>query len=139
MTTVALVAGTLAALAVIILVIRVLFLVRRVQQVWERLDQAVEGDLRPGIREWGEAARGIRRAAGKLEGNLTSLGRTLDWVGLFTDKLEPELVAHLLTGPLGRLASWVAGVRRGLRAYRRKDGAAGRPGSRSEGEGERGD
>jgi hypothetical protein len=119
---IALVAGSLAALAVIVLVIRLLFLVRRVQRVWERLDRTIESDLAPGIRRWGEAAQGVRQAAGKLDSNLASLGRTLDRLDRLTEKLEPEVLAHLVTGPMARLASWVAGVRRGLKVHQHREG-----------------
>jgi hypothetical protein len=136
MAEVTLVAATVAALAVVVLVIRMLFLIRRVQRVWERLDRAIESDLSPAVRELGEVARGIRQAAGKLDGDLVSLGRTLDRVDRFTEKLEPELLAHLLTGPLARVASWVAGVRRGLRVHAHKDSRGRRRASRDEGESE---
>jgi len=121
MAEVTLVAAALAALAVVVLVIRLLFLARRVQRVWERIDRTIESDLSPAIRELGETARGIRQAAGKLDANLVSLGHTLDRADRFTEKLEPELLAHLLTGPLARVASWVAGVRRGMRVHAHKD------------------
>jgi len=136
MAEVTLVAGALAALAVVALVIRLLFLIRRVQQVWERIDRTVESELSPAIREWGEAARGIREATGKLHDGMCSLGRTLGRVDRFTEKLEPALVAHLVTGPLARVASWVAGVSRGMKAQAHKDsrGRSRPPRSKSEAE-----
>ncbi len=121
MAEVTLIAAAVAAMAVVVLVIRLLFLVRRVQRVWDRLDRAIESDLSPAIRELGEVARGIRQATGKLDADLVSLGRTLDRADRFTEKLEPELLTHLLTGPLARVASWVTGVRRGLRVHADKD------------------
>jgi hypothetical protein len=138
MADVTLVAGALAALAIIVLVIRMLFLIRRVQQVWERIDRTLESELSPGIREWGEAARGIREATGNLHEGISSLGRTLERVDQFTEKLEPELVAHLLTGPLARLASWVAGVSRGMKAQTHKDTRGRSRPPRSKGEAEPG-
>ncbi len=120
----ALIAGALAALAVVVLVIRILFLVRRVQRVWERLDKTIESDLGPGIRAWGEAARGVQQAVGKLDRNLATVGRTLDRADRLTEKLEPEVLAHLVTGPVAKLASWLTGVRRGLKVHQHGEGAA---------------
>lgn len=111
MSTVALILAALAALAVIVLVIRMMFLIRRVQQVWDRLGRTIESDLSPGIRAWGEVAQGVRKAAGKLDDDLTSLGRTLQRAEQLSEKLDTGL---LFGSTASKLSSWLAGVRRGL-------------------------
>jgi len=49
------------------------------------------------------------------------VGRTLDRADKLTEKLEPEVLAQLVTGPMAKLVSWVAGVRRGLKVHQHKE------------------
>jgi len=136
MSEIALAAAALAALAVVVLVIRVLFLVRRVQRVWDQLDRTIESDLAPGIRAWGDAARGVQRAAGKLDTGLSSLATTLSRVERASEKLDSGL---LMGSVVSKLGAWLAGVRRGLaRAQHHHEGPR-RSAETPEGEGEPGD
>jgi len=131
----ALVAATLAALAVIVLAVRILFLVRRVQKVWERVDHTIRSDLSPGICAWRDAARGVQQAAAKLEGGLAGIERIIHRLDGLSERLDSGLLMGLA---LTKLSSWLAGVRRGLRVHQQRVPARHAP-EPGESEGEPGD
>lgn len=135
MTEVALAAGALAALAVIALVVRAFFLVKRVQSVWQQVQRTVESELAPSLRAWGEAAQGVQQAARKLDGVLAGL----DSIVQRLDRLSQRLDSGLLMGAaVTKVTAWLAGVRRGLQACQHKDSGK-HSGALAEGQGEPGD
>jgi hypothetical protein len=136
MSEIAAIAVTIAALAVLALVIRVFLLARRVQKVWERLDRTIESELTPGIRAWGDAGRGVQQAAGKLANGLSVLTRVIERADRVSEKLDSGV---LLAPVLTRVSSWLAGVRRGLQVHQHKGFGRGRGGHPAEEEGEPGD
>ena len=119
METLALVAAFLAAIALLALAIRGYYLVKRLHQLVDSLDRTVENEVNPAVRGWREAADGIKQAAGKLESGAASLATTLDRVDRLTERLEPDSLLRTMMGPaIMKLASWVAGFRKGMASVR---------------------
>lgn len=111
----ALLAATLAATALIVLSVRVYALVARATAVVEKAGRLMDTEVTEAVRAWGEAARGVENAVGKLDQGLESLTITLARVDRVTQKLEPEtLTLSMLQPAFAKVSSWLGGVRRGL-------------------------
>ncbi|HUU54067.1 MAG TPA: hypothetical protein VMY87_04030, partial [Armatimonadota bacterium] len=63
METLALLAATLAAVALIVVSVKAYFLMIRAQAVVDRLGRLVDSELTPTVRAWEETARGVQNAA----------------------------------------------------------------------------
>ncbi len=112
---VALAAAILAALVVAGVAIRLYMLVIRAQSAVDRLERLLESEVVSAVRAWEEAARGVGEAAGKLGSGLESLASTLRRLDRVTEKLEPEVLRLTAIQPaVGKVASWLAGVSKGL-------------------------
>jgi hypothetical protein len=112
---VALGAATLAALAVIVLCVKLYALISRAESVVERLGRLVESEVGSALRSWEEAARGVQAVAGKLDDGLEALASTLHRVDRITAKLEPEVLRLTAIQPtVAKVASWLSGIRKGL-------------------------
>jgi len=115
METLALLAATLAAVALIVVSVKAYFLMIRAQAVVDRLGRLVDSELTPTVRAWEETARGVQNAARKLDEGLGSLARTLARVDRMSEKLEPEVVTLSVIQPaMAKVVSWLGGVRKGL-------------------------
>jgi len=115
MQTLALLAATLAAAALIVVSVKAYFLMIRAQAVVDRLGRLVESELTPTVRAWGETARGVQDATRKLDEGLGSLARTLGRVDRISERLEAEVVTLSVIQPaVAKVTSWLCGVRRGL-------------------------
>ena len=115
METLALLAATLAAAALIAVSVKAYFALVRAESVVEGLGQLVESEFAPMVREWGETARGVQGAARKLDEGLGSLARTLGRLDRISERLEPEVVTLSVIQPaLAKVASWLGGVKKGL-------------------------
>jgi len=115
METLALLAATLAAVALIVVSVKAYFLMIRAQAVVDRLGRLVDSELTPTVRAWEETARGVQNAARKLDEGLGSLARTLGRVDRMSEKLEPEVVTLSVIQPaMAKVVSWLGGVRKGL-------------------------
>ncbi|MBE9566971.1 MAG: hypothetical protein IMF16_09495, partial [Proteobacteria bacterium] len=99
MSSLALFALTLAALAAVAVGIRIFVLVGRLQQLLETVKRTVESDVTDTVRELGETARGVQKAVGKLDDGLGSLASSLDRVDRLTEKLEPDSVTRTVVQP----------------------------------------
>ncbi|MBN1459277.1 MAG: hypothetical protein JXA57_07060 [Armatimonadetes bacterium] len=115
MANLALAATTLAALAFVFLVVKVYVLVARATAVVDKVGRLVDTEMAEAARAWGEAARGVQNAVGKLDQGLESLSVTLARVDRVAQRLEPEqLTLSVLQPALAKVGSWLGGVRRGL-------------------------
>ncbi len=115
METLALLAATLAAAAVIVVSVKAYFLMVRAQAVVDHLGRLVESELAPTVRAWGETARGVQNAARKLDEGLGPLVRTLGRLDRVSGRLEPEGVTLSVIQPaVTKVVSWLSGVGRGL-------------------------
>ncbi|MCJ7750190.1 MAG: hypothetical protein MUQ65_03705 [Armatimonadetes bacterium] len=115
METLALLAATLAATALIVVSVKAYLLMIRAQAVVDGLGRLVESELTPTVRAWGETARGVQDAARKLDEGLGSLARTLGRVDRISERLEPEVVTLSVIQPaVAKVVSWLGGVRKGL-------------------------
>ena len=115
MSSLALFALTLAALAAVAVGIRIFVLVGRLQQLLETVKRTVESDVTDTVRELGE------KAVGKLDDGLGSLASSLDRVDRLTEKLEPDSVTRTVVQPaVAKIAAWIGGVRKGMSAARER-------------------
>ena len=115
METLALLAATLAAAALIVVSVKAYFLVIRAQAMVDRLGQLVESELAPTARAWGETARGVQNATRKLDEGLGSLVRTLGRLDRISERLEADVVTLSVIQPaLTKVVSWLGGVKKGL-------------------------
>ncbi len=120
----ALIAGVVAAVAVTIACIKLYTFLMRAQAAVDRLGS----EASTAVQAWAETARGVQRAAGKLEESLTPLGNCLCRVDRVTEKLEPDVLAVSVIQPaISRVSNWLGGFRRGLSDFRvqRPKGKAG--------------
>jgi hypothetical protein len=121
MTTVALIAASLAGLVLAAVGIRVYFLVKRLERLADQVGEFVASEAGPTVRALGDTARGARGAAEKLEEGLGSLASTLGRVDRLTAELEPDSIARRMVEPVvAKIVSWIMGVRKGLRAVRKE-------------------
>jgi len=121
MSSFALFAVSLAALAAVAVAIRIFVLVGRLQQLVETVKRTVESDVTDTVRELGETARGVQKAVGKLDDGLGSLASALDRVDRLTEKLEPDSVTRTVVQPaVAKIAAWIGGVRKGVSAARER-------------------
>jgi len=129
MVALALIAAVIAAAAVTVVCIRTYLFLDRAQAALDRLNALVATDASVAVHAWAEAARGVQRAAGKLEDGLGSLNACLGRVDRVTEKLEPDLLAVSVIQPaIAKLSAWLGGVRKGLsdiRGHRPKAKPAG--------------
>ena len=115
METLALLAATLAAAALVALIIKAYILVARATALVEKVGQLVDADIATSARSWGEAARGVQTAVGKLERGLESLSSTLARIERMTQRLEAEaMTLSVLQPALAKVGSWLGGLRRGF-------------------------
>lgn len=121
MTTVALIAASLAALVLAALGIRAYCLVKRLHRLADQVGDLVDSDVGPTMRAWGDTARGARGAVEKLDGGLGSLASTLDRADRLTAHLEPDSMTRTVMQPVvAKIVSWVSGVRKGLGSVRKR-------------------
>jgi hypothetical protein len=114
-----LLAAVVALLALAALAIRAYFLVRRAHQFLDQVGRLVEEEVRVTLGRLAETARGVEKTVGKLDEGLSSLASTLARVDRLGEKLEPESLARTIISPaVGKITSWIAGVRRGMRSVR---------------------
>jgi hypothetical protein len=114
----ALLAATLAALAVTAVAIRAYLAMGRLHRLVEQVGK-VEAELAQTIEAWGQTARGVQQAVGNLDDGLKSLAKTLERVDRLTERLEPESVARTVVAPMvAKMAAWVSGLRKGLASAR---------------------
>lgn len=107
--------ATLAALALIFLAVKIYLLVARATTLVDKVGRLVDTEIAEAARAWGEAARGVQNAVGKLDQGLESLSVTLGRVDRVAQRLEPEqLTLSMLQPALAKVSSWLGGVRRGL-------------------------
>jgi hypothetical protein len=126
MVEIALVAAAIAAAALTVVCIKCYLFMVRTQAAVDRL----RSEAASAVQAWAEAARGVRRAAGKLEESLAPLSACLCRIDRVTEKLEPDLLAVSVIQPaISRVSSWLGGVRKGLAEMRGQ-----RPRSRPGGE-----
>ncbi len=115
MTSFALLAVGVAGLAVAVVAVRAWLGLARLERALRSLEAHAEATAR----EWQEAARGVRRVAGKLEGGVESLANTLERVDRMTAAVEPQSLARTVVAPAAeRLGAWLAGLRKGLAGLR---------------------
>jgi len=126
MTTVALIAASLAGLVLAVVGIRVYFLVLRLHRLLDQVGESVASDVGPTMRALGDTARGAQGAVEKLEKGLTSLASTLDRADRLTAELEPDSMARRVMEPVvAKIVAWISGVRKGLGSVRKgRAGAA---------------
>lgn len=127
MTTVALIAVSLAALVLAAVGIRVYCLVKRLERLADKVGEVVSSEAGPAVRAVGDVARGARGAAEKLEAGMGSLASTLERADRLTAGLEPDSMARRVVEPVvGKMVTWIMGVRKGLRSVRKEqpEGAA---------------
>ena len=111
----ALVLAILAALLFIFLLAKVYVLVARATAVLDKIGRLVDAEMVEAVGAWGEAARGVQNAVGKLDQGLESLSGILARLDRATQRLEPEaLTLSVLQPALAKVGSWLGGVRRGL-------------------------
>jgi len=112
---VALLAATLAAVALILVMVKVYVLVVRATAVVEKAGRLLDAEIAEAARGWGAAARGVQKAVGKLDQGLESLSVTIARVDRVAERLEPEaLTLSVLQPALAKVGSWLGGVRKGL-------------------------
>ncbi len=111
MVQITLIAAAIAAGALTVVCVKAyLFLVRT-----ETTTKRVEAEAALALQAWAEAARGVQRAAGKLEESLAPLSACLCRVDRVTEKLEPDFLAISVLQPaINKVTSWVSGLRKGL-------------------------
>lgn len=113
--TVGLIVAIAAGLAVVVVSVRLYLVAVRAQAAVERMRRLAEVELSETIRAWGEAARGVERAAGKLEEGMGKLASTLHRVDRVAERIEPDLLALSALQPaLAKVGAWLGGVRKGL-------------------------
>lgn len=114
MSTVALIAASLAALVLAVVGIKVYVLLTRVHRLMDQLGRILESDVRPTIEALGGVAQGARKAVGKVDDGLTAVASTLERVDRVTGQLEPDSVARGLLEPLvARILAWITRGQRG--------------------------
>jgi len=115
METAAVVAATLAVLALIGLAVKAYLVLVRAQAALDRFSRLLDEEVAPTMRGWAEAARGVQRAAGKLENGLALLGSSLGRVERLSEKLEPHVLTVAALQPaIARVSAWLSGMRKGL-------------------------
>lgn len=115
METVALLAATLAAVALIVISVKAYFVMVRAEAVVARLGRLIDAELSPTVRAWEETARGVQSATRKLDEGLSPLVRTLARVDRVSEKLEPEALTLSVVQPaVTKVVSWLGGVKKGL-------------------------
>ncbi len=133
MATVALIAASLAGLALAAVGIRAYFLVKRLERLADQLRDFVTSEAGPTMRAVGDTARGARGAAEKLEEGLGSLASTLERADRLTAELEPDSMARRVMEPVvAKIVSWVSGLRKGLGSVRKGRAEAGEAAEGSE-------
>jgi len=122
MKTAALIATTAATVAMLVCIavgIGGLLLQARIRRFLDQAERTLQSEITPSVRAWGDAARGISEAAGKLNDGFAPLARTLERADRLTEKLDPEALGRTVLHPaLAKLLAWVAGVRKGLASVR---------------------
>ena len=119
MQTVALTAATLTALVFIAVGIRALFLQSRIARLVDQVGRLLDSEVTPAVRAWRETAEGVRTAATTLDSGCVSLASALDRIDRLTEKLEPDSLMRTMVGPaIAKIASWVAGFRKGIASVR---------------------
>ncbi len=121
MQTVALIAASLAALVLAVVGIRLYFVVKRLHEVLDRVDQLVASEATTTVRALGDTARGAQAAVAKLEDGLAALASTLARVDRLSANLEPDSMARAVAQPIvGKVVAWISGLRKGLGSVRKK-------------------
>jgi hypothetical protein len=125
MTTVALIAASLAALVLAAVGIRAYFVVKRLHALLDRVDQLVASDVAATVRALGDTARGAQAAVAKLENGLSTLASTLERVDRLSANLEPDSMARTVAQPVvTKVLGWISGLRKGLGSARKKGAPA---------------
>ena len=123
MSTVALIAASLAALVLAVVGIKVYVLLTRVHRLLDQVGRILESDVRPTIEALGGVAQGARRAVGKVDDGLTSVANALERVDRLTGRLEPDSVARGVVEPLvAKILAWITRGQKGA-------ASAGKPGA----------
>jgi hypothetical protein len=117
----ALFAAAVALLALAALAIRAYLLVKRIHDLVDQVGRLVDSDVGSTVRAWGDTARGVQQAVGKLDDGFGSLATSLDRVDRLTERLEPESLARTVVQPaVAKIASWLVGLRKGLASARER-------------------
>ncbi len=119
MVEIALIAAIIAAAALTVVCIRAYLVLVRAQAALDHLNTLVTTEASTAVHAWAEAARGVQRAAGKLDEGIASLNACLHRADRVTEKLEPDLlVVSVIQPAISKVSSWLGGVRKGLSEIR---------------------
>ncbi len=123
MTTVALIAASIAALVLAAVGVRVYSLVKRLHQLADQVGDVIESSVGPAVKAVGDTARGAQSAVGKLDDGMESLANALGRVDRLTAHMEADSVARTVVQPIvGKLLAWVSGLRKGMKSARGERG-----------------
>lgn len=119
-------AVTVAALVVAALGVRLYLLAGRVRAVAEEVRKALNPELTAAVREWREAALGVKQAVGKVDRGASSLAEVLARLERVSGRLEQDSLVRVLMSPaVAKATAWLAGVRRGLAKVQQQRGPSG--------------
>jgi hypothetical protein len=104
-----------AALAVTAAAVRTFLLSARLEKLSDRAYRTLEEEVQPTLAEVEQTARRIQDSLGKVDATLIPFANTARRIEKWTAAVATETLVATALGPaLGKVTSWVSGVRRGV-------------------------
>jgi Flp pilus assembly protein TadB len=112
LTILALVVAIVAGAALIAVSVRAFLLAKRLHELSDQFSELLEREVRPAVAEVAETARGLQRAAGKMESAITPIEHTVQKVERWVGVAAEAVVARAMSPTFGKVVGVLGGLLR---------------------------